>query len=222
MTRENDLHDQYKKEIQAFLNKCGLNCVDYEKVIESENGKKPDIKEEKNDILIEIKILFLNEELKEEQRKVNKELRNKGGTTYWFQETSNFRGHLDDCRRKFRSFPSKKTMVIFVNEMGHQKQPLEELISGQEYFTYSIYDDDSCKLTGYGNKDREIRKDRNKEIGILGEYYPRENKIVLIHNSYADKVRRVSFSVFDNCEHIEQKVYRYENGEVQFNSRVAC
>lgn len=161
MLKEKEIHEKYKNEVIFFLNDLGFNCIDFEKQEKkTKDRKKPDIKETNNNILIEIKVLFLNDMLKKQGEDIVNKLSKGKVATYWLADTPNFKDHLRDCRRKFRRYNRTKTMVIFINEMEHQEQSLEDLLSGEEY--YLIFSDDhNISINGFGHKNREIR---NKKI----------------------------------------------------------
>jgi len=215
MTRENDIHDKYKAEIIKLLNNLGFNCVDFEQQNPKEDGKIPDLYETNCDLLIEVKILLLNDNLKKEQNIVQNKLNNKEVASFWFSNTPNFRNDLDHCRRKFRNYQGKKTMVVYVNLMGHQEQSIEELLSGDEYYKFG-YTSSGPQVIESGHKGREVREDKNKEIGAIAEYFPLENRLNIVHNTFADISRKISYDIFRSKSKITQREYSYKDRENVF------
>lgn len=207
MTTENQIHDKYKDEIKDFFNSKGIHCVDFEAKTSGMPGKKPDLELDKNNVLVEIKIMFLNENLKNENEQVVDSLNNEKTTTYWMTETPNFRSHLVSCQKKFADHENNKTMVIFVNRMAHQEQTIEELMTGEESF--QIQPSNPPKIVDHYYKNREIRQDKNNRIGVLAQYYPEDKKLIIIHNPYADTERKIDINTFKNIKDIKQKIYNY-------------
>ena len=210
MLKEKEIHENYKDEIIFFLNNLGFNCIDFEKQEKGTEKKKPDIKELNNNILIEVKVLFLNNILKKQANEIGKKLVRGEAATYWLTNTPNFHDHLQDCRYKFRQYDENKTMVIFINKMAHQEQSLEDLLSGEEYYIISS-DDQNISIDGSGHKNREIRANINHEIGAIGQYYPNEKYLKIIHNTFASQCRKIPTNVFANFEKIKQKNYTYKD-----------
>lgn len=202
--KKNKIHDKYLNEIMSFLNERGFSCIDFEKEIGDDPVKRPDVLEENNDILIEIKTLCLNKELEEEGDKVWSDLDKEIITTYWISDTKNLKTNLKKSSHKFRDYPSRKSMVVVIDLMGHQRQDIKERLIGKENYDLKMYEDGHKTVSGPRYTDREIRFDKNKEIGVIAQYDPEANKILVIHNSYAEKDRQIPYSVFEYINNIEQ------------------
>lgn len=211
MTNEEQIHNRHKEEIKSIFNEAGLRCEDFDDGIgKNESGKKPDLKITDHDLFIEIKILFPNEEqnkTKAEAIDISKQLKN---FPYWInEERPNYRVSLDSARKKFKNYPDNKTMVIFICLTGDFGPSLGELIEGKEYWNFKTA---NGQLYGIDcrNRDREIRQDKNYEIGALSEYCPKSKEITVYHNSFADNKRKIDPNILKFLNGVDQFTYKFD------------
>lgn len=221
MTQEEKIHNQYKNEIKNIFNGAELRCEDFDDGIgKGESGKKPDLKILVHNLFVEIKILFPDEEQDKNKKDAMNKLSQFRVPVYWINEKrSNYRGSVDSARKKFKNYPNSKTMVIFVCLAGDFGPSLSDLIEGKEVINIKTINDQPYEIN-YQNRDREIRQNKNYEIGALAEYCPCSQKIKVIHNSFAGNERKIDPYIFKTINKIEQYIYKFDQEKGNMFSEV--
>jgi hypothetical protein len=89
--------------------------------------------------------------------------------------------------------------------MFHKQNP-EDLLLGQEYYTLAFPNDASQNSVpvGYGRNKRQLRQDKNREIGAV-VFHTVGNAFQVFHNRFADTGRRIHPDIFalPEDEHFE-------------------
>jgi len=207
MTTHNIDHDKYKEKIKTLFNNAGFVCID-----EDQNGKNtektPDLKCQNEKLIIEVKIFYGGNEDRRREEISKKQIKERA--SYWIAEKhSTFADHLKRAKKKFRNYPDYKSMVVFIDLMPLDDQHIEELFFKDEY---------SIQTTDYSNSrdvssqilpkpsNRVFSKNNNCEIGAVAQFYPKDNRLLIIHNAQADAHRRVPYCIGKSLK-AKQKIY---------------
>lgn len=192
--------------MMRYFKKRGVHCVDFEKEAGNQPVKRPDLYLPDFHTFTEIKTFHeMEAEQKETERMLN-ELETEGITTNWPPTFySRFDDDLKDSRKKFRNHPDAATAVIFFDVHGaFHSQDIEEIILGEEVVNISAH---SMRTI---HRKQSIQPNKNNELGAVVEHLG-NNKFKVIHNSFAEKHRRINPEIFKNEGDIH-RIFIQQNG----------
>lgn len=192
----------------AYFQVRGIACEDFELQVGHAAVRRPDLTLPEFHTLIEVKTFKRLEKEREEEQRLGQDFLAGKVSAYFYPTFYNrFDKDLRHARQKFREYPKHHTAVLFFDQhsMFHKQSP-EDLLLGQEYYTFA-FPNDASQNSGplrYGRNKRQLRQDKNHEIGAV-VFHTVGNAFQVFHNRFADTGRRIHPDIFalPEDEHFE-------------------
>jgi hypothetical protein len=192
----------------ARFQERGITCVDYETLLNHDDSKRPDLLLPDFDTFLEVKTFIPKQrERKEEQRIMQELVAGRVSASWQPAFFDRFGDDLSLSSKKFRVYPDYHTAVIIydLHTFIHKPNP-EELLLGQEYWeiAFPANERQNPVPVGYGRKKRQLRRDKNTEIGAV-VFSTDRNVYKIFHHRFAEPIRRITPDIFalPEDEHFE-------------------
>ncbi len=185
----------------ACFQERGIHCEDNEARVGHDDAKRPDLILPGFETVLEVKTFQPEQQELQEAQSLGQELLSGKAVAYWHREFfDRFGCDLSHSRKKFREYPDYHTAVVFydLHSIFHEQNP-EDLLLGQD-----IYQITTSGLVPTERKKRQLRRDKNKEIGAV-VFHTGRNAFQIFHHHFADPVRRIDRGIFalPEDEHFE-------------------
>ncbi|MBD0395442.1 MAG: hypothetical protein ICV52_16745 [Microcoleus sp. C1-bin4] len=132
----------------------------------------------------------------QEAQSLGQELLSGKAVAYWHREFfDRFGRDLSHSRKKFREYPDYHTAVVFydLHSIFHVQNP-EDLLLGEDIWKIT-----TSGLVPSEPKKRQLRRDKNKEIGAV-VFHNGRNAFQIFHHHFADPIRRINPAIFGLAE----------------------
>lgn len=176
-----------EQKVYNLLLKCGIPKEQIEEPDKAKgcSDKNPDFTINEIRLAIEVKH-FNDKKLLEEDGKLLGDFKNGKLVSYMAPiKNSHFERHLSDSTKKFKNYKGFSTIMIEdMTDFHFLKPDIEFLVAGMLTMHLSKKTGDILK---YSNKDRNIRIDKNTEVGAI--CFIEKNRISIFHNLMAKKNR---------------------------------
>ena len=213
MSNENE-HQRYVNLTIAYFQERGITCEDYEVQVSHDPAKRPDLILPDFGTLLEVKTFKRLQQERQEEQRLSQELLAGKVRAYWRPNFfKRFGDDLSLSRKKFRVYPDHHTAVIFydLHSIFHKQNP-EDLLLGQKSLEIAFPKDapHDAFPVGYDRKERQLRRDKSREIGAV-VFHTDRNAFKVFHNRFADTIRRVNPAIFalpadEHFEYIDDSV----------------
>jgi hypothetical protein len=176
----------------ACFQERGIRCEDYETRVGHDGPKRPDLILPDFETLLEVKTFQPKQQDLQEEQRLGQELLSGKAVAYWPREFfDRFGEDLKDSRKKFRECPDYHTAVIFydLHSIFHEQNP-EDLLLGKD-----IWEITPSELVPSEREKRQLRRDKNKEIGAV-VFHTGRNAFQIFHHHFAYQKRRINPVIF--------------------------
>jgi hypothetical protein len=185
----------------ACFQERGIHCEDNEARVGHDDAKRPDLILAGFETVLEVKTFQPKQQERQEAQRLGQELLSGKAVASLPREFfDRFGRDLSHSRKKFRECPDYHTAVVFydLHSIFHEQNP-EDLLLGED-----IHRITTSGLVPAERKKRQLRQDKNKEIGAV-VFHTGRNAFQIFHHHFAYPIRRINPGIFalSEDEHFE-------------------